>query len=150
VEWAPDEWRLELVARRDGQVVGTQGVHASHFGVTREVDTGSWVGRKFQAQGIGTAMRRAVLHLAFAGLGAETARSGAFFDNSPSLAVSEKLGYGPDGTATYARRGKGAEMLRLLLRRGDWQRIAAVGPPVRMDGLEPCLPLLGVAPDRPH
>ena len=73
-EWSPSEWRLELVAAREGEVVGTQALHGSDFTVTRQVDSGSWVGRRFQRQGLATAMRRAALYLAFAGLGARAAR----------------------------------------------------------------------------
>jgi len=41
-----------------------------------------------QGQGIGREMREAILHLAFAGLGAQEALSGAFEDNVSSLATS--------------------------------------------------------------
>jgi hypothetical protein len=50
-------------------------------------------------------MRAAVLHLAFAGLGAAEAVSGAFDDNAPSLGVSEKLGYESDGIERLAASG---------------------------------------------
>ena len=53
--------------------------------------------RSHHGQGIGTHMRAASLHFAFAGLGATDAISGAFDDNISSLRVSEKLGYQPDG-----------------------------------------------------
>ncbi len=42
-------------------------------------------------------MRAAVLHLAFAGLGAQHAVSGAHDHNTASLTVSRKLGYRDDG-----------------------------------------------------
>ncbi len=48
---------LELVVVRDGTVVGTQGVGAHDFAVLRQVSTGSWLGRAYQGQGIGTQMR---------------------------------------------------------------------------------------------
>lgn len=57
----------------------------------RQVSTASWLGLHHQRQGIGTEMRAAVLHLAFAGLGAVDALSGAFEDNPSSFSVSEKL-----------------------------------------------------------
>lgn len=146
-EWTPDQWRLELVAVRDGRVVGTQGVHTHHFATTREVDTGSWVGRRYQRQGVGQAMRRAVLHLAFAGLGAETARSGAFSDNVASRAVSERLGYVPDGTEVHERRGERATLVRLLMTRAEWARRAPSWPPVEIEGLDACRAELGLAPE---
>jgi RimJ/RimL family protein N-acetyltransferase len=151
--WRPEAWRLEFVAVRDGSVVGSQGVGAQDFAVVREVHTGSWVGRRYHGQGIGTQMRAAVLHLAFAGLGAVSAGSGAFTDNPASLAVSRKLGYQPDGISLCARRGTSATEQRLRLSRDDWERFATgpAGVPVRIEGLEPCLPLFGVDPaTKPH
>ncbi len=88
---------LELAVIRDGVVVGIQGIGGRDFAVLREVHTGSWLGRRYQRQGIGTQMRAAVLHLAFEGLGAKPAVSAAFEDNPASLGVSRKLGYRDDG-----------------------------------------------------
>ena len=142
--WAPESWHLALVAVRDGRVVGTQGMLAKSFAVTRAVETGSWVGRRYQGGGIGTVMRRALLHLAFAGLGAELARSGAFTDNATSLRVSEKLGYAPDGTETLERRGEQATIKRLVLPRSRWEEMSRTWPPVALEGLEPALGLFGL------
>lgn len=143
-EWTPDEWRLELAAFRAGQVVGTQGVHGKKFAVVREVETGSWVGRRYQGEGVGTAMRRAVLHLAFAGLGARSARSGAFHDNGASLRVSERLGYRADGTETLDRRGEPAELTRLVMSREAWEAASAGWPPVAIEGLDGCREMFGI------
>lgn len=142
-EWDPASWHLPLVVARDGSVVGTQGISSSKFGTTRSVETGSWLGRRFQGSGIGTAMRRAVLHLAFAGLGAREARSGAFSDNATSLRVSEKLGYLPDGTETVERRGSAATIVRLVLTRQRWEQLSADWPAVTIEGLEPALWMFG-------
>lgn len=143
-EWTPDEWRLELVACRDGRIIGTQGVHGRRFAVTREVETGSWVGGRFQGQGVGTAMRRAVLHLAFAGLDARAARSGAFSDNGASIKVSTRLGYAVDGTETKERRGGRATLTRFLMTRERWQERAAAWPAIDIEGLPACLPEFGL------
>ena len=149
-EWSPSDWRLELVAVRDGEVVGSQGLHAADFGVRREIESGSWVGRRFQGQGVATGMRRAALHLAFAGLGARTARSGAFADNTASLRVSERLGYVPDGTETYVRRGQPATLIRMLLHRDVWEARSAGGPACSVEGLQPCLAFFGlIDPESP-
>ena len=86
-------------------------------------------------------MRAAVLHLAFAGLGAERARSGAFTDNAASLGVSRKLGYVADGTARHVVRDRPVTEQRLLLDRDRWAAHRTV--PVRIEGLAPCRPLLG-------
>lgn len=143
-EWTPEAWRLEFVALRNGRVVGTQGVHATQFATTREVETGSWVGRHHQRQGVGKSMRRAVLHLAFSGLGAERARSAAFVDNAASHGVSAGLGYAPDGTETRLRRGEAGVVQRFVLTRQEWERRSAGWPAVTIAGLAGCLGRFGV------
>jgi RimJ/RimL family protein N-acetyltransferase len=89
--WTPSDWTLEFAVISDGEVAGTQGIGGRDSAVLREVHTGSWLGRRYQGQGIGTQMRAAVLHLAFEGLGAQDAASGAFEHNAASLGVSRKL-----------------------------------------------------------
>jgi RimJ/RimL family protein N-acetyltransferase len=143
--WKPSDWMLELAVVCDGVVVGTQGVGARHFGVLREVNTGSWLGRRYQRQGIGTQMRAAVLALAFDGLGAQWAVSAAFADNPASLGVSRKLGYRDDGTERHLVRGRPALTRRLRLDRTDWQASRTI--PVQIHGLPPCLPFFGLPAD---
>ncbi len=111
----PSDWSVNFLVRHDGQVIGTQGLSATEFPITREVSSGSWLGLAHQRQGFGTEMRAAVLLLAFDHLGATTARSGAFTDNPASLRVSERLGYRHDGANTRARRGERATEIRLVL-----------------------------------
>jgi RimJ/RimL family protein N-acetyltransferase len=146
-DWSPDDWTLNLVVVRDGAVVGTQGISAKNYRIVREVGTGSWLGRRHQGKGTGTAMRAAVLALAFDGLGADYALSEAFTDNPASLAVSRKLGYADDGMERMAIRGRAAESRRLRIARAAWQAPGGatglgIGE-VAIDGLEPCLPLFG-------
>lgn len=133
-----DDWRLEFVVLRDGEVVGTQGLGAKNFSVLREVGTGSWIGRRYHRQGIGTEMRAAVLHLAFAGLDAEFATSSAYEDNLPSRGVSGKLGYKDDGIIRNIRRGEPATEVRMRLSKKDWQPRFDV----TIEGLDKCLPYL--------
>jgi RimJ/RimL family protein N-acetyltransferase len=140
-EWSPDDWHLELGVRVEGEPAGVQVVHGAEFARTRAVMTGSWLGRRFQGSGVGTEMRTAVLELAFRGLGAEVARSGAIDGNVASLRVSEKLGYREVGRSTVAPRGEPVEHADLELRREEWQPAF----PVEIEGLEPCLPLFGVS-----
>ncbi|MCG5216358.1 GNAT family N-acetyltransferase [Streptosporangium sp. KLBMP 9127] len=138
--WQPGAWQCNFIVVHDGQVVGSQNVGASDLKITREVSTGSWLGRAHQGKGIGTEMRAAVLHFAFEGLGVDSARSSAFLDNPSSLAVSRKLGYRPDGTETRARDGERATDQRFLLGRSDF-----VSPvPVRIHGLDACRHLFGI------
>lgn len=140
--WTPADWRLELAVVRDGVVVGTQGLSGTDFAIRREVATGSWLGRAFQGQGIGTQMRAAVLALAFEGLDARYACSGAFEDNAASLGVSRKLGYADDGIELFTSRGRPVVSRRLRLDRAAWQAARTV--PVELVGLEPCLPDFGL------
>jgi RimJ/RimL family protein N-acetyltransferase len=140
-EWTPREWTLNLAVFHSGVVVGQQTISAHELAITREVATGSWLGLRHQGQGIGTEMRAAVLHLAFAGLDAEEAISGAYAHNQASLAVSRKLGYRPDGINRRIVRDALSIEHRLRLSRADWERHRTV--PVTIDGLEPCLPMFG-------
>lgn len=146
--WKPDSWSLDLAVVRDRTVVGTQGVSARDFAILREVSTGSWLGREYHGQGIGTEMRAAVLHLAFAGLGAEYAISGAFSDNAASLRISRKLGYTDNGVDRQVSRGRPATVQRFRLDRQHWEATHAI--PVAIAGLPPCVHMFGLpaAPDQ--
>jgi len=117
-DWSADNWSLDLAVFADGQVVGEQDISAHDYPVLREVSTFSWVGVRYHGRGIGTEMRAAALHLAFAGLGATDAISGAFADNVSSLRVSEKLGYQADGIERLAAQGQVTITHRLRLTRG--------------------------------
>ncbi|MFI0464224.1 GNAT family N-acetyltransferase [Saccharopolyspora sp. 5N102] len=140
--WTPQNWSLNLTVFCGGVVVGQQSIGARDLGITREVHTGSWLGQRYHGQGIGTEMRAAVLHLAFAGLDVEEAVSAAFEHNAASQAVSRKLGYQPDGLQRRAVRGAASVEHRLRLTRAAWERHRAI--PVGIEGLSPCLPLLGI------
>jgi len=105
------------------------------------VETGSWLGRRFQGRGVGTAMRTAVLALAFEGLGARRAETGAFEDNPASLAVTRKLGYRPNGDAIHDREGEAARELHFAMSLDDWRAVPR--PEVVIGGLDACRELLG-------
>jgi len=137
----PERWSMNFLVRVAGRVVGMQGFTAEHFATTREVGSGSWLGRAYQGRGYGVEMRAAVLLLAFDHLGARAARSGAFADNPASLRVSEKLGYAPDGTATQLRRGEPVVEQRVLLTRESFVRPEWE---LEVDGLDGCRHQLGV------
>lgn len=121
-DWRPERWNLLLAVRSGGEIVGVQEIGAQHFAVTRTVSTGSWLGRRHQGGGLGKAMREAVLHLAFDGLGAERADTAAWVSNAASLGVSRALGYRPNGTTTRSAEGRRVEQVNLTLRRADWRR----------------------------
>lgn len=140
--WTPDNWALNLSVFKDGRVVGLQTLAARDFAVLRQVSTASWLGLHHQRQGLGTEMRAAVLHLAFSGLGAVDALSGAFEDNPSSFSVSEKLGYELDGLEQLNVRERRATMRRLRLPRARWERQQRIS--VTIVGLTPCLQLFGL------
>ena len=132
-EFSPGQWGLHLAVFHEGRLVGTQGFETTDYLVTRTGETGSWLGREFQGQGIGTAMRQAVCALAFDHLGAVELTSGAFLDNPASLAVSRKVGYRPNGVRRLKRRaGELALNQGLVLTPGDFVRGEH---PVEVDGL---------------
>ena len=139
----PENWALPMAVVVDGAVVGVQDMHAPiDFRVTRLVSTGSWLGMPHQGQGLGKEMRAAVLHLAFAGLGAEVAISAAFLDNASSIGVSRSLGYEDDGYYICMRRGEAARQIRFRLERAAWEQRRR--DDIVIEGLEPCLPVLGL------
>ena len=142
--WHPDDWTFEGTVYLNGRIIGAQSISAKQFATMRTVNSGSWLGRAYQGQGFGKEMRAAVLHLAFEGLGAEVAYSGAFFDNAASLGTSRALGYRENGRELQLRRGKPEEIINLRLDRADWE--AAPRPVCSIEGLEPCLALFGLSP----
>ena len=137
---SPHAWSLSFAVLEDEVLVGEQNLRATDFGTRRTVGSASWVARSRQGRGIGREMRAAVLHLAFDGLEAQVATSGAFEDNPASLAVSRSLGYVDNGWDLTERDGRPVRDLRMVLDRATWE--SARRDDIRVDGLEPCLPLL--------
>ena len=140
-EFTPEKWDLGLAVFYRGRPIGIQSIGAERFAVTRRVSTGSWLGKDWQGQGLGTEMRAAVLQLAFGGLGAEVAVSGAIDGNPQSLGVSRKLGYEVVGSHTVSPRGVPVEHTDIELRRENFRPPV----PVELVALEPLLPLFGAA-----
>ncbi|MEJ3652008.1 GNAT family N-acetyltransferase [Actinomycetes bacterium KLBMP 9759] len=141
--FAPAAWELNLLVRHEGRVIGMQGLHASEFGISRELTTGSWIGMRNQRRGFGTEMRAAVLQFAFDHLGAVRVRSGAVETNTASRRVSQKLGYREDGTECIVRRGAPSMNIRLVLDEADFVR---PGWTAEVEGLDACRDLLGISP----
>jgi RimJ/RimL family protein N-acetyltransferase/ribosomal protein S18 acetylase RimI-like enzyme len=137
--WDPDDWHYEPIAFLEGEPVGVQALRAVRFAGRRAADSGSWLGAPWQGRGLGTEMRAAILALAFDGLGAEVARSGALDGNPASLGVSRKLGYVEVGVSSVAPRGVPVPHTDLELHRDDWR------PPVdvRIEGLDRVRELFG-------
>ena len=145
-EWSPEKWTFTGAVFVDGQAVGIQDIGAERFAQLRTVNSGSWLGREYQGQGIGREMRAALLHLAFDGLGAIEAYSAAWHDNGPSLGVSRGLGYADNGTKLALRRDRSERQIELRLDRDTWA--ASRRDDIVIENLEPCLELFGAtAPD---
>jgi RimJ/RimL family protein N-acetyltransferase len=139
--WKADDWHLELVVLLDERPIGIQELSAKNFPTLGEVATGSWLSRLYQGRGLGKEMRAAVLQLAFAGLGAEIARSAAFADNPASAAVSRALGYRENGRFRHAPRGRPKVAVNFELTRDEWLSRRSTLPNVDVFGLEQALPM---------
>ena len=143
--FAPDEWQLALVVRRDGRLVGMQDVHATDFAQTRSVLTGSWLGRVHQGVGTGTLMRQLVVGFAFDELGAERCESGYIVGNHASAAVSRKVGYVDNGRrriAQHTRQGTvGVDEQRVVVTPATFVRPEGQ---VSVEGAEPLRRFLGI------
>jgi RimJ/RimL family protein N-acetyltransferase len=142
-ETSPAHWHLTLAAILDGVPIGTTSLDANDFPTLRQFESGSWLGREYQGRGLGKEMREATLHLGFEGLGAEYATTGAWHDNAPSLGVTHSLGYHEEGRRRAVRRGEATEIIAFRMHRDDWlKRLHRDN--IVIEGLVPCLPLLGL------
>ena len=136
-EWSVDRWSFTGAIFVDGEIAGVQDIGADHFGTVRSVSTGSWLGRRFQGQGLGKEMRQAMLHLAFAGLGAKEALSGAFEDNEASLRTSYSVGYRDNGEALSTRRDGVGRTIRVRIDRPTWEGMRR--DDIELIGLDGCI-----------
>lgn len=144
-EWRPESWVFNAAVVHDGEVVGVQDLAASQFAVLRGVHSGSWLGRRFQGRHLGREMRAAVLHLAFEGLGALRATSGAMSDNPASSAVSAALGYATVGDDYLVRDGERTRHHIFVLERGQW--LTKRRSDINIVGLEECRAFFDAAHD---
>lgn len=143
--WTVDAWRFHLAVRRAGELLGLQELEGNDFPTLRTVDTSSWLVAEARGTGIGKAMRRAVLSLAFDHLGALAAITSAWSDNHASLGVSRSLGYRPNGESFMAREGleNGVDTLvHLRMTADDW-RAGGGGQGVTVEGVDACRPWFG-------
>ncbi|GAB3546013.1 GNAT family N-acetyltransferase [Arthrobacter tumbae] len=136
----PGSWTINFAVSFGGRVVGMQDVSARDFPLLRTVHSGSWLTQSVQGRGLGKEMRAAILLFAFDHLGAVAALSEAAEWNNSSLGVSRSLGYRANGVSEIVSRPGEVtrqEHLRLeaaALVRPEWT--------LRVDGIEPVLPLL--------
>jgi RimJ/RimL family protein N-acetyltransferase len=141
--WSTENWTLTLVPFIDGQPLGNQALLGVDFPLLRTVSTGSWLLKEAQGRGVGTEMRAAALHLAFAGLGALEAHSEAHVDNHASNGVSRSLGYETTHRQNSRFGDERGEVFNLLLRRAAWEERRR--DDIEIIGLDACLPLFGTS-----
>lgn len=142
--WAnarPEKWELLMVVRKAGRVVGAQDLRTADFAVTRIVQTGSWLGRRHQGQGVGTLMRQLVCAFAFDHLGAVQCRTEAYLDNPASQRVSEKVGYERFDAIPVSRLGESVEEVRFRL---TPERFVRPGLPISYRGVEGFRRFIGI------
>ena len=137
--WTPEAWALPMLVLRDGEPLGVQVLEGTEFPLLRTVDTASWLVAGARGQGVGQAMRAAVLGFAFGELGAQAAVTSAWHDNPASLGVSRALGYQPNGQHLHRRGERADTMVHLRLTRAGWR-----GADVEVTGFEACRHLFGV------
>lgn len=118
-----EHWDLHLAVVVDAVVVGMCSIEADGFPTRRSAETGSWLGRRYQRQGIGREMRHAVLHLIFAGFDADLATTQAWHDNTASLGVTSSLPYVPTGSSLQQRRERSDTMLEFTMSRAQWDTV---------------------------
>lgn len=141
-DFGPKKFALDLAVRWRGAVVGCQGFFTEHYAVTRTGETGSWLTRSVQGQGIGTRMRQVMCALLFDHLDAAEITSAAFFDNPASLAVSRKVGYLPNGTQRRQRREGEMALSQQLVLTPD--RLVRSTEPLEVRGVEGVRRLIGL------
>jgi RimJ/RimL family protein N-acetyltransferase len=149
--WTPDNWcltfgawlRTDASGSSDSLLVGTQTVEGTDFETLRVVDSASLLLIEHRGKGLGKQMRRGVLALAFAHLGAVAAVSGAWHDNAASLGVSRSLGYEDNGVDRH-RRGEDVDVMqRVRLTRETWAQ-GGLGEGIEVAGVERALPFFGL------
>jgi len=150
VETTVDHWDLNLAAVLPGArdvseevTVGMCSIEADAFPARRSAETGSWLGREHQGQGIGREMREAALHLIFAGFDADQATTQAWHDNAASLGVTRSLPYTHTGTSRQPRRGRRDTLLAFVMTSDRWETVRRND--IQLHGIEAARAQLGTA-----
>lgn len=144
---SPESIRIPMAVFRDGELVGASDLFTDDFATLRQFETGSWLGERFQRQGIGKQMRLATLTLGFDGLGADVAVTSAWEDNPASLGVTRSLGYRHQGSRRANREGKPVTLEGYEM---DREMFDAIRPDdVSISGIEAVLEFLEIDRDGP-
>jgi RimJ/RimL family protein N-acetyltransferase len=143
-DWKPESWSLQLAGFDGDAPIGGFGLIGENFADTRTVKTGSWLLPDWRRMGLGTEARAALLHLAFAELGARESHTEAHPDNAGSLGVSRTVGYEQTGRRKLTRPGgDDAPRIQLCLTRERWEATRTVA--VEAAGIDECRELFGAA-----
>jgi RimJ/RimL family protein N-acetyltransferase len=141
--WSPSSWNLKFAVEHRDKLVGMQSLEAEDFPLLRTVDSSSWLIPDVRGQGVGIAMRRAVLGLAFDHIGAVAAVTSARKENQASLGVSRHLGYRDNGVSLTDSPTGVAELQHMRLTADQW-RSSGLGLQVVVDDFEDCRPWFGL------
>jgi len=142
-ELTATNWNINFAALVDGIVVGTTGLMAQDFATLRVFETGSWLGRAHQGQGLGKEMRMASLQLGFLGLDALWATTSTWVDNGPSLGVTGSLGYIHTGHRRSVRQSEPGQLRTFEMSRDDFTA-RLQRDDISLHGVDECLPMLGL------
>lgn len=110
----PSAWTLAFAAYKAGEFVGSIDMRGVGFAERRIIETGSYVLRKFQGQGLGKRMRSLVAGYAFEYLDAREMRSKWHPSNEASAGVSKALGYQVVGRTEFGENDRPEVHARLL------------------------------------
>lgn len=95
----PDSQDLQLVAERDGRVIGIAGLHpvGAHARRAHVRALGMWVHPQHQRQGVGYALLQAITDYADNWLGVLRLELGVYADNLKAQGLYEKCGFVREG-----------------------------------------------------
>ncbi|MCX8555063.1 GNAT family protein [Mycolicibacterium mucogenicum] len=141
-EVSTEHWDVPMAVIVGGDAVGVCTVTANGFPASRNVCTGSWLGRRYQGRGLGREMRTAALQLIFAGFDADVARTAAWHDNAASLGVTRSLPYVQTGSSRQSRRGVFDTMLEFTMTRAQWEQLRRRD--IELIGVDPVVDQLGL------
>ena len=118
---APEGWSVHFLVRREGRVIGTQGLTGSDFAITREVSSGSWLGPRPPGcrAGHGDARRGAAVRLRPP---ARPPRPLRRLPRQPRLAPRVGEARLPPDGSTRAPRGEPVDDVRLVVEEADFVR----------------------------
>lgn len=142
--WRVESWNLLLAVLHGDELVGVQSLEGSDFLRRRTVETWSFLLPAVRGGGLGKAMRRAVLALAFDHLGALAAETEALQGNAASIGVSRALGYQPNGETFHPRADGIDVMLRMRLTRERWRESGGAAD-IEITGFDAGRPLFGMS-----